>query len=108
MADQVTTGRFVGRTNEPSAERARVLGSLAQLLVLVAWFAEAREVAENAVTIAGQVGDVAPEVLALVAAGPRVAAAGRPSARPRPAGTPTPRRPRSVVLGVVPVRVVDS
>jgi DNA-binding CsgD family transcriptional regulator/tetratricopeptide (TPR) repeat protein len=54
---------------EPSAERARVLGSLAQLLVLVARFAEARGLAEEAVAIARRVGARAEEVIARTALG---------------------------------------
>ena len=54
---------------EPSAERARVLGSLALLLVLVDRFAEAREPAEEAAAIAGQVGAVAEEANARTALG---------------------------------------
>ena len=47
---------------EPSVERARVLGSLAQqLLVLAQRLGEARELAEEAVAIAGQVGARAEE-----------------------------------------------
>jgi DNA-binding CsgD family transcriptional regulator/tetratricopeptide (TPR) repeat protein len=53
----------------PSAERARVLGSLAQLLVLVARFAEARGPAEDAVAIAGQVGARTEEANARTALG---------------------------------------
>jgi DNA-binding CsgD family transcriptional regulator/tetratricopeptide (TPR) repeat protein len=41
---------------EPSAERARVLGWLAQYLLVMDRFAEAREVAEEAIAIAEQVG----------------------------------------------------
>jgi DNA-binding CsgD family transcriptional regulator len=48
----------------PSVERARVLGSLAQYLVVVDRFAEAREVAEEAIAIAGQVGAIAEEAAA--------------------------------------------
>jgi tetratricopeptide (TPR) repeat protein len=54
---------------EPSAERARVLGSLAHLLVLVDRFAEAKGPAEDAVAIAGQVGAVAEEATARTAMG---------------------------------------
>jgi DNA-binding CsgD family transcriptional regulator len=53
----------------PSAERARVLGWLAQLLVLVSRFAEARELAEEAVAIACQVGARAEEATARTALG---------------------------------------
>jgi DNA-binding CsgD family transcriptional regulator/tetratricopeptide (TPR) repeat protein len=65
---------------EPSAERARVLGSLAQLLVLVARFAEAREVAEEAVAIAGQVGARAEEATARTALGCPLVQLGDPDA----------------------------
>jgi ATP/maltotriose-dependent transcriptional regulator MalT len=50
-------------------ERARVLGSLAQLLVLVSRYAEARGPAEEAVAIAAQVGVVAEEANARTALG---------------------------------------
>jgi DNA-binding CsgD family transcriptional regulator len=53
----------------PSLERARVLGSLAQLLVLVSRFAEVREVAEEAVAIAAKVGARAEEANARTALG---------------------------------------
>jgi DNA-binding CsgD family transcriptional regulator len=53
----------------PSAERARVLGWLAQLLVLVSRFAEARELAEEAFAIACQVGARAEEATARTALG---------------------------------------
>src|SRR5215207_5634627 len=48
----------------PSAERARVLGSLAHLLVRVDRFAEARAPAEEAVAIAAKVGARAEEAIA--------------------------------------------
>jgi DNA-binding CsgD family transcriptional regulator/tetratricopeptide (TPR) repeat protein len=54
---------------EPSVERARVLGSLAQLLVLVDRFEEARGPAEEAVAIAGQVCARAEEADARTALG---------------------------------------
>jgi DNA-binding CsgD family transcriptional regulator/tetratricopeptide (TPR) repeat protein len=55
---------------EPSAERARVLGSLAELLlVLEARPEEARGLAEEAVAIAGQVGAVAEEANARTSLG---------------------------------------
>ena len=54
---------------EPSSKRARVLGSLAQLLVLVARFEEARGPAEEAVAIARQVGARAEEASARTALG---------------------------------------
>jgi DNA-binding CsgD family transcriptional regulator/tetratricopeptide (TPR) repeat protein len=51
--------------SEPSAERARVLGSLAQyLLVVVSRFEEARGLAEEAVVIAREVGALAEEATA--------------------------------------------
>jgi ATP/maltotriose-dependent transcriptional regulator MalT len=53
----------------PSVERARVLGSLAYLLVLVDRFAEARGPAEEAVAIASQVGARAEEANARSALG---------------------------------------
>jgi DNA-binding CsgD family transcriptional regulator len=54
---------------EPSAERARVLGSLAYLLAIVARFAEARRVAEEAFAIAAKVGAPAEEADARTALG---------------------------------------
>jgi DNA-binding CsgD family transcriptional regulator/tetratricopeptide (TPR) repeat protein len=55
---------------EPSSERARVLGSLAQnLLVMLSRFAEARGLAEEAVAIARQVGARAEEASARTALG---------------------------------------
>src|SRR5215475_9527934 len=65
---------------EPSAERARVLGSLAQLLVLVDRFAEVREVAEEAVAIAGQAGARAEEATARTALGGALVNLGDPDA----------------------------
>jgi DNA-binding CsgD family transcriptional regulator/tetratricopeptide (TPR) repeat protein len=64
----------------PSVERARVLGSLALLLVLVDRFAEAREVAEDAVAIAGQVGARAEEASARTALGGALIYLGAPDA----------------------------
>jgi ATP/maltotriose-dependent transcriptional regulator MalT len=55
--------------SEPSPERARVLGSLAYLLVLVDRFAEARGLAEEAAAIAAQVGARAEEANARTALG---------------------------------------
>jgi DNA-binding CsgD family transcriptional regulator/tetratricopeptide (TPR) repeat protein len=52
---------------DPSPERARVLASLAQLLVLVARFAEARKLAEEAAAMAGRVGAVREEAIARTA-----------------------------------------
>jgi DNA-binding CsgD family transcriptional regulator len=49
---------------EPSVERARVLGSLPQYLLGVDRFAEAREMAEEAVAVARQVGARAEEATA--------------------------------------------
>jgi len=54
---------------EPSAERARVLGSLAQHLLGLDRFAEVREVAEEAVAVAGEVGAVVEEAAARAALG---------------------------------------
>jgi DNA-binding CsgD family transcriptional regulator/tetratricopeptide (TPR) repeat protein len=54
---------------EPSAEQARVLGSLAQYLVLVDRFEEARGPAEEAVAIAVKVGARAEEAAARTALG---------------------------------------
>jgi DNA-binding CsgD family transcriptional regulator/tetratricopeptide (TPR) repeat protein len=65
---------------EPSAERARVLGSLAQLLVLVARFTEARKVAEEAIAIAQQVGARAEEANARTALGSALGYLGDPDA----------------------------
>ena len=54
---------------EPSHKRARVLGSLAQQLVLVDRFEEARELAEQAAAIAVKVGALAEEATARTALG---------------------------------------
>jgi ATP/maltotriose-dependent transcriptional regulator MalT len=54
---------------EPSLELARVLGSLARYLSVVDNFAEAREAAEEAAAIAGQVGSRAEEANARSALG---------------------------------------
>jgi ATP/maltotriose-dependent transcriptional regulator MalT len=62
----------------PSVERARVLGSLAQLLVLVNRFEEARELAEEAVAIARQVGARAEEANARTALGSALGYLGEP------------------------------
>jgi DNA-binding CsgD family transcriptional regulator len=67
LGEQQQAVRLVPPT--PSPERARVLGSLAQLLVLVDRFAEVREVAEEAVAIARQVGARAEEANARMALG---------------------------------------
>jgi len=67
LAEQQEAVRLV--PPEPSAERARVLGSLALLLVLVSRFAEAQEVAEKAVAIAAQVNARAEEANAQSALG---------------------------------------
>jgi tetratricopeptide (TPR) repeat protein len=61
LAEQQQAVRLV--PSEPSPERARVLGSLALLLVLVDRFTEARGPAEEAAAIAGQVGAVAEEAI---------------------------------------------
>jgi DNA-binding CsgD family transcriptional regulator/tetratricopeptide (TPR) repeat protein len=65
---------------EPSVERARVLGSLAQLLVLVDRFEEARGLAEEAVAIATQVGARAEEADARTALGGALIYLGEPDA----------------------------
>jgi DNA-binding CsgD family transcriptional regulator/tetratricopeptide (TPR) repeat protein len=65
---------------EPSPERARVLGSLALLLVLVDRFAEARGPAEEAAAIAGQVGAAAEEANAHTALGGALIYLGDPDA----------------------------
>ena len=65
---------------EPSAERARVLGSLAQLLVLVSRFQEARGRAEEAVAIACRVGARAEEANARTALGSALIHLGDPDA----------------------------
>ena len=54
---------------EPSANRARVLGSLAQVLVLMARFADAKAPAEEAIAIASQVGARTEEANARTALG---------------------------------------
>ena len=54
---------------EPSSERARVLGSLAQLLALLSRFGEARGLAEEAVAMARQVGARTEEATARTALG---------------------------------------
>jgi DNA-binding CsgD family transcriptional regulator len=60
LAEQQEAVRLVAP--EPSVERARVLGSLAQqLMVLAERLGEARELAEEAAAIAGQVGARAEE-----------------------------------------------
>jgi DNA-binding CsgD family transcriptional regulator/tetratricopeptide (TPR) repeat protein len=64
----------------PSAERARVLGSLARLLVYVDRFAEARELAEEAAAIAGQAGARAEEADARAALGGPLVQLGDPDA----------------------------
>jgi DNA-binding CsgD family transcriptional regulator/tetratricopeptide (TPR) repeat protein len=65
---------------EPSVERARVLGSLAQLLVLVDRLEEARGLAEEAVAIAGQVGARVEEADARTALGGAIIYLGEPDA----------------------------
>jgi DNA-binding CsgD family transcriptional regulator/tetratricopeptide (TPR) repeat protein len=64
----------------PSVERARVLGSLAYLLVLVDRFAEVRGPAEEAVAIAAQVGAWAEEANARTALGSAQVNLGEPDA----------------------------
>jgi predicted ATPase len=81
---------------EPSSEQARVLGSLAQLLVLVARFAEARGLAEEAVAIAVKVGARAEEANARTALGSALGYLGR-----RTGGCwPRPSRPWRRLLGI--------
>jgi DNA-binding CsgD family transcriptional regulator/tetratricopeptide (TPR) repeat protein len=63
---------------EPSPERARVLGSLANLLALVDRFEEARGVAEEAAAIACQVGARAEEASARTALGSALVNVGEP------------------------------
>ena len=81
---------------EPSVERARVLGSLAQYLGLVDRFAEARGPAEEAVAMAIQVGAPAEEASARTALGCALANFGQIDAdraelaRARRAGGPVP------------------
>jgi DNA-binding CsgD family transcriptional regulator len=66
---------------EPSAERARVLGSLARyLLVLAARFEEARGLAEQAVAMARQVGARAQEATARTTLGSALVYLGNPGA----------------------------
>jgi DNA-binding CsgD family transcriptional regulator/tetratricopeptide (TPR) repeat protein len=65
---------------EPSVERARVLGSLAHLLMLVDRFAEARGLAEEAAAMAGQVGACAEEATARMALGGVLIHHGEPDA----------------------------
>jgi len=67
LAEQQQAVRLV--PPKPSVERARVLGSLALLLVLVSRFAEVRGVAEEAAAIAAQVGARAEEANARSALG---------------------------------------
>src|SRR5262249_56974996 len=64
----------------PAAGRARVLGWLAALLVLVDRFAEVREVAEEAAAIAGQAGARAEEATARTALGGALVQLGDPDA----------------------------
>jgi DNA-binding CsgD family transcriptional regulator len=65
---------------QPSAERAWVLGSLAQHLLNVDRFAKAREVAEEAIAIAAQVGAVAEEATAHATLGDAIISLGEPDA----------------------------
>jgi ATP/maltotriose-dependent transcriptional regulator MalT len=65
---------------EPSAERARVLGSLALYLERADRFAEARGLAEEAIAIAGQVGARAEEANARIALGAALGYLGEPDA----------------------------
>jgi hypothetical protein len=94
LAEQQQAVRLVAP--EPSVERARVLGSLALYLERADRVAEARELAEEAIAIAGQVGAHAEEANARTALGAALGYLGEPDAglaggwRP-PAGWP--RRP---------------
>jgi tetratricopeptide (TPR) repeat protein len=90
----------------PSVERARVLGSLAYLLVLVDRFADARGPAEEAVAIATQVGARAEEANARTALGGALIGLGDPdaglaelAAAERGCGCAGPRRPRRSATG---------
>jgi DNA-binding CsgD family transcriptional regulator/tetratricopeptide (TPR) repeat protein len=78
LAEQQQAVRLVAP--EPSAERARVVGSLAQLLVWVDRFEEARGLAEEAVAIAGQAGARAEEANARTALGGALVSLGDPDA----------------------------
>jgi DNA-binding NarL/FixJ family response regulator len=78
LAEQQQAVRLVAA--EPSAERARVLGSLAQLLVLVSRFREASDLAEEAVAIARKVGARAEEANARTALGGALIHLGDPDA----------------------------
>jgi DNA-binding CsgD family transcriptional regulator len=64
----------------PSTERARVLGSLAQYLLMVDRFAEVRGPAEDAIVIARQVDAVAEEATAHAALGDALIHLGEPDA----------------------------
>jgi DNA-binding CsgD family transcriptional regulator len=74
LAEQEQAVRLV--RPEPSLERARVLGSLAQYLALVDRFEEASGVAEEAVAIAAQVGAHVEEANARAALGVALAQLG--------------------------------
>jgi len=78
LGEQQEAVRLVAPTR--SAERARVLGSLAHLLVLVDRFAEVREVAEEAAAIASQAGARAEEAIARTALGGALVNLGDPDA----------------------------
>jgi tetratricopeptide (TPR) repeat protein len=78
LAEQQQAVRLVAP--EPSAERARVLGSLALYLERADRFAEARELAEEAIAIAGQVGAHAEEANARTALGAALGYLGEPDA----------------------------
>jgi len=78
LAEQQEAVRLVAP--EPSAERARVLGSLAQLLALLSHLEEAKGVAEEAVAIAWQVGACAEEASARTALGGALMHLGDPDA----------------------------
>jgi ATP/maltotriose-dependent transcriptional regulator MalT len=78
LAEQQQAVRLV--PPEPSTERARVLGSLALYLERADRFAEARELAEEAVAIATQVGAHAEEANARIALGGALGYLGEPDA----------------------------
>jgi ATP/maltotriose-dependent transcriptional regulator MalT len=78
LGEQRQAVRLVPR--EPSVERARVLGSLAQLLTQVPRSEEARGLAQEAIAIAAQVGAVAEEANARIALGGALIYLGQPDA----------------------------
>jgi hypothetical protein len=80
---------------QPSAERARVLGSLAQYLLTVDRFAEKRRPAEEAIAIAVKVGAVVEEANAQATLDGALIHLGEPDAGLAKLGQPAgwPRRP---------------